>query len=65
MNNHHTSTIVELGAEDLPAVCPNKSTPLWSYHPRIVLDFNHTQQARCPYCGTIYQLKPGTVIHAH
>jgi uncharacterized Zn-finger protein len=63
MNNHYTSTIVELGADDLP-VCPNKSTPLWSYHPRIVLDFKHGQ-ARCPYCGTVYQLKPGTVFHAH
>ena len=58
-------SVVELGAEDLPAVCPNVAMPLWSSHPRIYLDLSHDGKAKCPYCGTQYQLKPGTVLKAH
>ncbi|MDQ8035012.1 MAG: zinc-finger domain-containing protein, partial [Bordetella sp.] len=57
--------VIELGAEDLPAYCPSPKAPLWSMHPRVFLDVTHTGQARCPYCGTEYKLKPGTVVHGH
>ena len=53
---------VELDGTDLPAHCPNPAMPLWSSHPRVFLEFNHDGVAKCPYCGTEYCLKPGTVL---
>jgi uncharacterized Zn-finger protein len=61
----HESAHVELGADDLPAYCPNPSMPLWNHHPRVFLDVLKTGSASCPYCGTEYRLKPGTVVHGH
>lgn len=57
--------IVELNGADLPAYCPNKAMPLWSSHPRVFLDLTHEDEVKCPYCGTQYRLKPGTVVKAH
>ena len=51
--------VVELDGGDLPAFCPNPKMPLWSSHPRVYLDVSHVGQAQCPYCSTIYRLKPG------
>lgn len=59
------SHAVELDGKDLPAYCPNPAMPIWSSHPRVFLDLAHTGNAKCPYCGTVYQLKPGTKVHAH
>lgn len=56
---------VELSATDLPVFCPNPAMPLWNHHPRVFLDLAQTGVAKCPYCGTEYRLKPGTVLHAH
>jgi uncharacterized Zn-finger protein len=56
---------VELDGNDLPAHCPNPAMPLWSSHPRVFLEFNHDGVAKCPYCGTAYRLKPGTVVAHH
>ncbi len=56
---------IELDDQDLPAYCPHKSMPIWSSHPRVYLDLAHNSQATCPYCGTQYQLKPGTAVSAH
>jgi uncharacterized Zn-finger protein len=39
--------------------------PLWSQHPRVFLEVAVTGQARCPYCGTLYRLKPGTLVRGH
>jgi uncharacterized Zn-finger protein len=60
-----TTQAVELEGKDLPAHCPNPAMPLWSSHPRVFLDFNHDGEAKCPYCGTAYRLKPGTVVPHH
>jgi len=68
MTNAHTSAAtnaVELEGKDLPAHCPNPAMPLWSSHPRVFLEFNHDGVAKCPYCGTAYRLKPGTVVGHH
>jgi len=58
-----TATPVELGAADLlgPGVtfCPNPRMPLWSNHPKVFIDVATTGEGRCPYCGTLYRLKPG------
>lgn len=59
------SSVVELGSQDLPAYCPNKAMPVWSSHPRVFLDFNEQGRAKCPYCSTQYQLKPGARAHGH
>ncbi len=56
---------VEIDGKDLPAYCPNKAMPVWSSHPRVFLDFDAHGQARCPYCSTVYQLKPGTHARSH
>jgi uncharacterized Zn-finger protein len=61
----HEAASFELGADDLPAYCPNPSMPLWNHHPRVFLDVQKTGSASCPYCGTRYHLKPGTVVHGH
>ena len=67
MTNATTSAAaaVELEGKDLPAHCPNPAMPLWSSHPRVFLEFNHDGVAKCPYCGTAYRLKPGTVVGHH
>ncbi len=62
--NNSNTTAVELGASDLPACCPNPAMPIWSSHPRVSLDLAHGE-AKCPYCGTLYRLKAGTVLKAH
>ena len=56
---------VELDAGDLPAFCPNRRMTVWNAHPRVFLDVAHTGQAKCPYCGTEYRLKPGVTVRGH
>lgn len=56
---------IAIDANDLPLHCPNSSTPSWSSHPRVFLDIAHTGEAKCPYCGTLYRLKPGTLLKGH
>ncbi len=56
---------VELDGKDLPAFCPNPRMPLWNHHPRVFLDVVPKGHAMCPYCGTHYRLKPGTVVRTH
>jgi uncharacterized Zn-finger protein len=60
-----SGNVVELSAADLPACCPNPNMPLWSSHPKVFLDISHNQQVLCPYCGTGYRLKPGTIAKSH
>ncbi|WOP15277.1 zinc-finger domain-containing protein [Ottowia sp. SB7-C50] len=62
---------VELLAKDLTpngeTYCPNPKAgmKIWNTHPRVFLDLSHGQ-AKCPYCGTVYQLKAGEALgHAH
>jgi len=56
---------VELDGKDLPAYCPNPSMPIWSSHPRVYLSLDEHGEGKCPYCGTTYRLKPGTVVKGH
>jgi len=60
-----TTLVVELGAADLPAFCPNRHMSTWNAHPRVFLDLSHNGQARCPYCSTEYRLKPGVTVKGH
>jgi uncharacterized Zn-finger protein len=59
------AAVVELDAGDLPAFCPNRRMTVWNAHPRVFLDVVHTGQAKCPYCGTEYRLKPGVTVRGH
>lgn len=60
-----TGNVVLLDGKDLPAHCPNPKMSLWNAHPRVFLDVTTTGEAVCPYCGTIYRLKPGAKVSAH
>ena len=57
--------VVELSEQDLPAFCPNKKMPLWSTHPRVYLELSANNEAKCPYCSTVYRLAAGARIHGH
>jgi uncharacterized Zn-finger protein len=61
--------VVEVTAKDLQGpgavCCPNPKMPLWSNHPRVYLDVATTGAGRCPYCGTVYQLKAGEKVPSH
>jgi uncharacterized Zn-finger protein len=65
------SKAIELTAKDLNpqggVFCPSKKAgmELWSSHPRVFLDVGKHGHAKCPYCGTEYQLKAGEHVHAH
>lgn len=63
-----TQAIVELLAKDLDGNggvhCPSPKADmkLWNSHPRVYIDVGHDGQGKCPYCGTVYQLKAGEVF---
>lgn len=57
--------VIELSADDLPAVCRCASMPLWASHPRVFLDVVNRNEAMCPYCGTRYRLRRGARVHDH
>ena len=60
-----TSSTIELLATDLNpqggVFChnPKAGMALWNNHPRVFLDVARTGQAKCAYCGTVYELKAG------
>lgn len=66
-NTNKPGKVIELLAKDLNSqggvFCPNPSMALWSGHPRVYLGLAETGSARCPYCGTVYQLKDGEHFH--
>ena len=57
--------VIELSADDLPAVCPRASMPRWALHPRVFLDVVNQNEAMCPYCSTHYRLWRDTHVHDH
>jgi uncharacterized Zn-finger protein len=58
-------THVKLLAADLNAqggiFCPSPQADMkiWNSHPKVYLDVAKAGQVKCPYCGTVYQLKEG------
>ncbi|MBC7622951.1 MAG: zinc-finger domain-containing protein [Aeromicrobium sp.] len=60
----HASKVTIVTAADLPLHCPTPSMKLWNSHPRVFIDVTTTGQAKCPYCGTVYQFDgPAPVGH--
>jgi uncharacterized Zn-finger protein len=37
----------------------------WDTHPKVYLDVAREGHGKCPYCGTVYQLKAGEHFDAH
>jgi uncharacterized Zn-finger protein len=66
-----TQSVVELMAKDLNSqggvYCPSPKADmkLWSSHPKVYLNVAGSGQGKCPYCGTVYQLKAGEHFHGH
>ena len=60
-----TNAVVELLARELNhqggVFCPSPKADmkLWNTHPKVYLDVAKTGAAKCPDCGTTYQLKAG------
>ena len=46
----------DVGAGDLPLSCPMPDMALWNSHPRVYLPLEDQKEARCMYCGAVYQL---------
>ena len=51
---------LRVSQHELPIFCPNPRMPLWSSHPKVFLELNEEGLAKCPYCGTQYQLDDGS-----
>ena len=70
MSQAPTRHVVELAAADLqgpgvvPCPAPNRGTP-WASHPKVYVDVVSGGEGKCPYCGTVYRLKPGEQLHGH
>ena len=62
---------VELLAKDLNSqggiYCPSPKADMkiWNSHPKVYLDVGKTGAGKCPYCGTVYQLKAGEHFDGH
>jgi uncharacterized Zn-finger protein len=63
--------VIELLASQLNAqggvYCPSPIADMqtWDTHPKVYLDVGRSGEAKCPYCGTVYKLKPGEHFHGH
>lgn len=41
---------------DTPITCPMPGDSKWDSHPKVMLPIEETGHAKCPYCGTDYEL---------
>lgn len=48
---------VAVTRDQLPLHCPQPAMSLWNSHPRVFIPIEKTGKARCPYCGTDYELQ--------
>lgn len=51
-------TVREVDWSELPLCCPMPAESLWNAHPHVWLPIHESGRERCPYCGTIYVLRP-------
>ncbi|MDW8324371.1 MAG: zinc-finger domain-containing protein [Burkholderiales bacterium] len=61
----HDARVIEVTEADLPLHCPMPGESLWNAHPRVFLPIEAKGEVLCPYCGTLYRLKPGSPIRPH
>ena len=43
-------------ARELPLSCPMPGMYLWNSHPKVYLPIEATGEAKCPYCGALYEI---------
>lgn len=60
-----TEAIITVQANQLPLHCPTPEQALWNQHPRVFIRLTEGHTARCPYCGTQYQLAAGATSSGH
>ena len=66
-----TTATIELLAKDLNhqggVFCPSPLAKMetWNTHPKVYLDVGKNGTAKCPYCGTVYQLRDDEHFHGH
>ena len=63
MKQSNSETEVEVTIDDLPLHCPTPDSPLWNSHPRVFIPVGESEEAKCPYCGTIFRLVPVSYTH--
>lgn len=54
----NTQLRYDVSRADLPLSCPMPGQTLWNSHPKVYLPIEASGEARCPYCGALYVLKP-------
>ena len=47
----------QVSSKDLPLHCPMDNMVAWNSHPRVLLPIEDTGKAKCPYCGSEFELK--------
>jgi uncharacterized Zn-finger protein len=57
MKENNLEKVVSIAPTELPLHCPTQSQESWNLHPKVFLPLDEKQQAKCPYCGTEYQLQ--------
>ncbi len=62
-NSERQDAGLTVSSDELPIFCPNPRMPLWSSHPKVFLELNAQGSAKCPYCGTQYQLEETSREH--
>jgi hypothetical protein len=66
-----SKSVVTLLAKDLSAqggvYCPSPLAhmTICDTQTKVYLDVAHSGEAKCPYCGTVYQLKDGEHFDGH
>lgn len=51
----NTERVYRVRRADLPVSCPSPEMALWNSHPRVYLPLDDQAEARCMYCGALYQ----------
>lgn len=60
MNNKQANAAqrYQVTRSDLPVHCPMDGMALWNSHPKVYLPVEEQGgEAKCPYCGAVYELK--------
>ena len=55
MKPANTERVHVVRRADLPVSCPTPEMSLWNSHPRVYLPLDDAKEAKCPYCGTLFQ----------
>jgi uncharacterized Zn-finger protein len=51
----NTERVYQVRRADLPVSCPTPEMALWNSHPRVYLPLDEQAEAKCPYCGALFQ----------